>query len=122
MNPNTVAIANMDRVNTILFLTSFTNGENFSIILSKSEVWMGLIFSTVTLFYTQNNITYIYKFECRYQTHSDFLSVSVSLEAFLNSLTASAIPLKSSGIFLPPKSKTTTAAIISSSVVPIDGI
>ena len=40
------------------------------------------------------------------------------LAAFLNSLTASAKPLKSSGIFLPPKSKITTPAIINNSVVP----
>src|SRR3989304_8115168 len=55
-----------------------------------------------------------------YQTCSSFFSPGVSFEAFLNSLTASAKPLKSSGIFLPPKSKRTMKAIISHSVVPID--
>ena len=76
-----------------------------SIIEDNSEDLKGLIFSTI--------IT-------SYQIYASSCSLSVSFEDFLNTLTASAKPLKSSGIFLPPKSKRITAAIISISVVPIE--
>ena len=57
-------------------------------------------------------------------THSSipkfYLSINQSLAAFLNSLKASAKPLKSSGIFLPPKSIITINAITNHSFNPID--